>query len=133
MEENLKLFEDAELKIAKYEPAFMTPQERAAKIAAQPKLHEITGDNQKDTSRAAALSARPSFKGLKLQIILTLENHPDGMTCSEVCQFLGKEKPSVSPRLVELENKGIVYAAGTRATNTGHQGTIYKLKDQYGY
>ncbi len=125
-----QLFDWDESRKSFIEP-FLTPQERAAKLSQQPKLNEITGDNQKDTSRAAALSARPGFKGLKQQIVLCLENHPKGMTCSEICAFLSKEKPSCSPRLTELENLGVIYASGTRLSNLGSLATIYKLKEYH--
>lgn len=120
-----RLFED-ELHVNRFVEPHLSKQDRINRLNQNPKLSHITGDNQKHTSALAAISVLPKIRGIKKQIIALLETH-DGMTCSEICQIINKEKPSVSPRLVELEKAGLVKADGTRPSNTGHQATIYRL------
>lgn len=123
-----QLFDIPEPHKNKYiEPERMTPSERKKRIEQSQPLHYMAGDNQKDTSWQAALDARPRMKGIKKEIMELLELRPDGLTCSEFCLLTGREKPSCSPRFVELEAKGLVVADGVRETNTGSRGTVYKL------
>lgn len=111
----------------KFVEPMMTPQERTRRIHAQPKINEMASDGQKETSFQAAISVRPKIGGIKKRIMELLDGR-DGLTCSEISEALEKEKPSVSPRLVELERVGLLETAGTRPSNTGHQATIYRIK-----
>jgi len=111
----------------KYIEPMLTKQERLAKIARQPKLETIASPDQKLTSTFAALDALPKMRGIKKQIVELLEDRPEGLTCSEFCELTGREKPSCSPRFVQLEQLGVIYADGTRLSNLGREATVYKL------
>lgn len=112
--------------------------DRRRAIARNPKINEMAGDNQHETSAQAAVSVRPHLKGLRAQILALLDERPDGLTCSAICKLLNKEKPSISPRLVELENgdpdnniPSMLYTDGVRNTNTGRKGKVYKIRPEY--
>lgn len=53
-----------------------------------------------------------------------------GMTCDEIADFTGVEYRSVTPRIVPLMNKGLVYRAGdTRKGVKGKQQLVVRLSE----
>lgn len=108
------------------EPA-ITRKERQQRINQNQKINEMAADAQSWTSAQAAVDSRPKMRGLKMRIVELLERYVGGLTCSQICELLGTEKPSTSPRLVELEKKGIVFVDGVRPSNTGSMANVYKL------
>lgn len=65
-----------------------------------------------ETSHAAAASVEPTE--LELLVLAALGVRPRGCTSSELSDFLGIERVSVSPRLAPLARKGLIEASGER-------------------
>lgn len=124
---NDTLFDLPEQHSNKFVEPMLDKQERLRKISQRPRLETVASPSQSVTSTLAALDALPKMRGIKKQILELLEEYPEGLTCSEFCELTGREKPSCSPRFVELEQLGVVKVDGMRATNTGSMGNIYKL------
>lgn len=123
----MTLFDPDENQHKTYMEPLLTRQERLAKIARNPKVETVASPDQKLTSTFAALDSLPKMRGIKKQIVELLEDRTEGLTCAEFCQITGREKPSCSPRFVQLEQLGIVYVDGQRPTNTGSMASVYKL------
>lgn len=124
---NDTLFDMPEQHTNKFVEPMLDKQERLRRISQTPRLETVASPDQKLTSTLAALDAKPKMRGIKKQIIELLEEHPEGLTCSEFCQITGREKPSCSPRFVELEQLGFIRVEGMRPSNTGSLASIYKL------
>ena len=56
-------------------------------------------------------------------ILLHLRNWPAGLTCIELAHSTGLARDSISPRMVKLEEKGLIYRDGTRRVRGARSAT----------
>jgi len=47
-------------------------------------------------------------------VLLCLRNWPSGLTCREIAHSTNLELGSITPRMRQLEEKGLIYREGTR-------------------
>ena len=56
-------------------------------------------------------------------ILLHLRNWPAGLTCIELAHSTGLARDSISPRMVKLEDKGLIERDGTRRVRGARSAT----------
>ena len=56
-------------------------------------------------------------------IVTHLRNWPAGLTCIELAHSTGMARDSISPRMVKLEDKGLIYRDGTRRVRGARSAT----------
>lgn len=85
--------------------------------------------NGTDTSKAAAEKAKPKAKTVRQQLFeLIAAAGPQGMTADEVGSSTGRPAQSVSARLKELQELGLIKDSGRRRdTRYGRAARVYVL------
>ena len=81
-----------------------------------------------ETSKEAARHRWPS-KGQRQQIIVALQDCPDGLTAEEVADLTGMPYVSASTRVSELKDGGWIHPRGTRTTSSGSEADVLFLTD----
>lgn len=88
---------------------------------------EVAVDPEKTLSEALNAEVRESPLSLRDQVLaLIKDNGPMGYTTDELEQALSATHQSVSARVNQLKNQGLIKSAGrTRATRSGRQATVW--------
>lgn len=79
------------------------------------------------TSRAAAEFVSSTLSERKREVMELLDRYPDGLTTDEMSLYGDLRLVSISPRMIQLEQDGLVIRAGTRKNpNTNRPATVWK-------
>jgi predicted ArsR family transcriptional regulator len=76
-----------------------------------------------ETSRKAAAQIAPTAGSLRALVLEALKSQ--AMTDEEIAAALQLNPSTARPRRIELQRAGLVIAAGTKATRSGRQATIW--------
>ena len=90
-------------------------------------------DYQPTSSEAyKKIKLRTGINSLYNKIIKLLENYPDGYSINELSQILGNERSTISPKICELREAGIVLHSEERESFvTSNTNMIWVLADSY--
>lgn len=87
---------------------------------------EIGASRRSDPSTSKEAARRLNPGSLQGQIVRTLRASDQGLTIEELTRRLGRKEVSVSPRLRELERKGLIYRSGRRANISGLEAIVWR-------
>jgi len=121
------LFDVDEPHTNRFSEPLLDKGEAAKRLNRAQKLSDLYREDAKQTSVDAAKSIAPKLKGRKLEILHALETYGPMMVW-EICERIGREKPSVSPRMGWLVDNGFIEEVGEGLSNNGNKATIYRRK-----
>jgi hypothetical protein len=75
----------------------------------------------------AAASVKPNAHTLRETIFMAISNAPTGLTDEELSIHTGILGNTERPRRIELQQAGRIVPAGTRATKSGRQATVWTV------
>ena len=84
------------------------------------------------TSHAAARALEPKLGHLQMRILGTLNSaYSRGCTTGEIARSIGEPRDSISPRMVPMEDLGLVARTGdTRKLEGGRQQEVWRITER---
>jgi DNA-binding transcriptional regulator GbsR (MarR family) len=97
-------------------------------------MKQLSLIDYQETSKEAykKIFFKAGMKSLYGKIIMLLENYPDGYSINELSQILQSERSTISPRIKELRDVGILRHSEERESFvTNNRNMIWVLADGY--
>lgn len=108
-----------------------SPRERLERLEqADRQLQKVASSLATPTLKEEEPEA-PDTRSIRIKVQEKICGTPEGFTCDELCARFNLPHQSVSPRINELRNAGLIQDSGrTRETRQGKPGTVWIKKGE---